>query len=189
MGNDNQGTGNNIMLGAGNFGNNMHWIGDNADGSGNNTVVGIGSIGNNMSIIGDNSQGSGNNSNLGAFGFANNIGLIGSAASDSGNNTNGSPLFGFAQNFVVVGDGADVRATTRTLGALRVRAEHRADRCGADGSGNNTHGGFNFALVGPGVDGAGNNNGGGFNVAILPRPGQNCTGPACFNFLGAQFGN
>jgi hypothetical protein len=59
----------------------------------------------------------------------------------------------------------------------------------ADGSGNNRAGGFNFALVGPGVNDAGNNEGGGFNVAILPRPGQNCSGPACFNFLGAQFGN
>jgi hypothetical protein len=164
MGNDNQGTGNNIMFGAGNFGNNMHWIGNNADFSGNNIVAGIGSIGENMSIIGDNSSYSGNNTNLGAFGFANNMGLIGSAATGSGNNTNVSPLFGFAQNFVVVGDGAD-------------------------NSGNNRRGGFNFALVGPGVDGAGNNNGGGFNVAILPRPGQSCNGPACFNFLGAQFGN
>jgi hypothetical protein len=164
IGNGNQGTGNNIMLGAGNLGNNMHWIGDNADFSGNNVVAGIGSVGNNMSIIGDNSSLSGNNTNLGAFGFANNIGLIGSAATGSGNNTNVSPLFGFAQNVVVIGDGADF-------------------------SGNNRAGGFNFALVGPGVDNAGNNNGGGFNVAILPRPGQNCSGPACFNFLGAQFGN
>ena len=117
-----------------------------------------------LSLTGDNSSFSGNNRNLGAFGFANNIGLIGSAASDSGNNTSGSPLFGFAQNVALIGDGAD----------------H---------SGNNRAGGFNFALVGPGVDGAGNNNGGGFNVAILPRPGQSCNGPACFNFLGAQFGN
>jgi hypothetical protein len=164
IGDGNKGTGNNIQLGAGNLGNNMHWIGDNADFSGNNRVFGIGSVGNNMSIIGNGSDHSGNNNNLGAFGFANNMGLIGSAASYSGNNTSGSPLFGFAQNIVVVGDGADY-------------------------SGNNTNGGFNFALVGPGVDGAGNNTGGGFNVAILPRPGQNCDGPACFNFLGTQFGN
>lgn len=164
MGNNNDGTGNNILLGAGNFGNNMHWIGDNADFAGNNIVTGIGSVGNNMSIIGDNSSLSGNNTNLGAFGFANNIGLIGSAATGSGNNTNVSPLFGFAQNAVLIGDGAD-------------------------NSGNNRAGGFNLAWVGSGVDNAGNNNGGGFNVAILPRPGQNCNGPACFNFLGAQFGN
>ena len=45
------------MFGAGNFGNNMHFIGDNADFSGNNLVAGIGSIGNNMSIIGDDSTG------------------------------------------------------------------------------------------------------------------------------------
>ena len=90
--------------------------------------------------------------------------VVGDAADGSGNNSNLGAPFGFAQNIALIG-------------------------AGADRSGNNTHGGFNFALVGPGVDDAGNNNGGGFNVAILPRPGQNCNGPACFNFLGAQFGN
>ena len=54
MGDDNQGTGNNVMLGAGNFGNNMHFIGDNADLAGNNIVAG--SLGSNMSIIGDSSS-------------------------------------------------------------------------------------------------------------------------------------
>ncbi|WNG94772.1 hypothetical protein [Mycobacterium sp. ITM-2016-00318] len=189
MGDGNDGTANNIMLGAGNSGNNMHWIGDNADGAGNNIVTGIGSLGNNMSIIGDNSNESGNNFNLGAFGFANNMGLIGSAATRSGNNTNVSPFGGFAQNFVVVGDGADYSGNNSNVSAFGGFAQNIAlIGSGADGSGNN-FGIFNFALVGSGVEDAGNNEGGGFNFAIFPNAGQNCTGPACFNFFGAQFGN
>ena len=69
---------------------------------------------------------------------------------------------------------------------------HRTSRSigsGADGSGNNS-GIFNFALVGGSADNAGNNEGGGFNFAFFPGEDQgNCTGPACFNFFGTQFGN
>jgi hypothetical protein len=189
MGDDNQGTGNNIQLGAGNFGNNLHFIGDDADFAGNNIVTGIGSFGNNMSVIGDSSNLSGNNGSLGAFGFANNLGLIGSAATLSGNNANTSGFGGFAQNFVIVGDGADFSGNNDNTGVFGGFAQNIAlIGSGADGSGNNS-GIFNFALVGSGVGDAGNNEGGGFNFAILPNEGQNCTGPACFNFFGTQFGN
>lgn len=187
MGDDNDGTANNIILGAGNFGNNMHFIGDNADGSGNNLVAGLGNFGNNMSVIGDSSGGSGNNNVAGTGAFGNNIGLIGSAASNSGNNNNLS-AFGFAQNFVLVGDGADGSGNNTHVSPFWGYAQNIAlIGAGADGSGNN-NGIFNFALVGSGVDNAGNN-ANGFNFAILPNEGQNCTGPACFNFFGTQFGN
>ena len=101
-----------------------------------------------------------------------------------------SPFGGFAQNFVLVGDGADCSGNNDNISAFGGFAQNIAlIGRGADGSGNNS-GIFNFALVGSGVDNAGNNEGGGFNVAILPRRRvRNCTGPACFNFFGAQFGN
>jgi hypothetical protein len=191
MGDDNDGTANNIILGAGNFGNNMHFIGDNADFAGNNFVTGIGSVGNNMSIIGDNSSYSGNNGNLGAFGFANNMGLIGSAATRSGNNANTSGFGGFAQNFVLVGDGSDLSGNNTNTSLFGGFAQNIAlIGGGADESGNNRGGIFNFALIGGSAGNAGNNNGGGFNVAIFPGDNQgNCSGPACFSFFGAQFGN
>lgn len=189
MGNRNDGTGNNIILGAGNVGNNMHFIGNNADGSGNNLVTGIGDFGNNMSIIGNRSDRSGNNTLIGTGGFANNIGLIGSRSDRSGNNTNASAFGGFAQNVVLIGDGADRSGNNTNTSAFGGFAQNIAlIGRGADRSGNNT-GVFNFALIGTGVDGAGNNSGG-FNVAIFPGTGEgNCTGPACFNFFGAQFGS
>lgn len=190
MGDGNQGTGNNFMLGTSNFGNNMHFIGDNADFSGNNLVAGIGSFGNNMSLIGDGSTGSGNNSLIGAGGFSNNMGLIGSNSDGSGKNSNTSPFGGFAQNFVLIGDGANGSGNNTNTSLFGGFAQNVAlIGGGANGSGNNA-GVFNFALVGSGVNGAGNNDGGGFNVAIFPGPGEgNCTGPACFNFFGTQFGS
>ena len=78
-------------------------------------------------------------------GFAQNFVLVGDGADGSGNNSNTSAFGGFAQNVALIGAAPMVPATTRGI--------------------------FNFALVGSGVDGAGNNDGGGFNVAILPRPG------------------
>jgi len=117
------------------------------------------------------------------------MGLIGRGADGSGNNINTSGFGGFAQNFVLVGDGADGsgnNANTELFGGFAQNIALIGP--GADGSGNN-FGIFNFALVGSGVNDAGNNEGGGFNFAIFPNAGQNCTGPACFNFFGAQFGN
>ena len=85
---------------------------------------------------------------MSAFGFAQNFVLVGDGADGSGNNTHVSPFWGYAQNIALIG-------------------------AGADGSGNNS-GIFNFALVGVECDNAGNNNGGGFNVRDLPgrRSGQ-----------------
>ena len=93
MGNNNQGTGNNIHVRARATSVTTCTSSETTPTSpGTTSSPGIGSFGNNMSIIGDNSSRSGNNTNLGAFGFANNIGLIGSAATGSGNNTNMSPF-------------------------------------------------------------------------------------------------
>jgi hypothetical protein len=159
------GSGNNIVAGLFSYGNDTALIGDGNQGSGNNGVVGAFNIGNNIARVGNDSDFSGNNGVTGFGSFASNMVFIGNGSTFSGNNTNAGLLtfFGTAMNTGYIGNDSDF-------------------------SGNN-FGLFNFVLIGDGIDGAGNNEGL-FNVAIFPGSGQgNCTGPACFNFFGTQFGN
>ena len=77
-------------------------------------------------------------------GFAQNFVLVGDGADGSGNNSNTSLFGGFAQNIALIGGGSRL---VRQQHARRVQL-----RAGRSGS----------------ADNAGNNKGGGFNVAIFP---------------------
>ena len=129
MGDDNNGTANDIILGAGSFGNNMHFIGDDADGSG--TTSSPASAASATHVDHRRQQQQSGNDFISAP-LASPTTSVSSAAQPRFRKQHHSPFGGFAQNFVPVGDGADDPATTPTsLGVLLRRRERRADRQGA----------------------------------------------------------